>query len=155
MKTVTSIIAAALVFSSCNNNSIVKGYDKNWLDSIAKSSDTSYTKPYFRTDFVTATYYINNHDSTVCQVMKDSFQTVRQIILTQKGIRKYYQRFFKNGRPEATFSLDQNGQVHGPVINYYEKGTIESQGNYLHGVKTGIWESFDSSGKRISTEKFD
>ncbi len=126
-----------------------------WLDSVIKHSDSSYTKPYFRTDFVTATYYINKKDSTVCQVMKDSAQTIRQIILMKKDIRTFFAPYFDNGQLQSAVSLDEAGHYHGTLTNYYRNGNIENTGNYVHGLRNGAFKNYDSTGHLVSTETYD
>jgi hypothetical protein len=35
----------------------------------------------------------------------------------------------------------------GKFVYYYQNGKIESQGEYINGAKSGLWERFDESGK--------
>ena len=97
---------------SCEQNDNVKKLDKAWLDSIIKHSDSTYTKPYYRTDFVTATYYLNKNDSTVCQLMKDSAGNIRQVIIAKKDTRIFFGSYYKNGQLQADLPLDEFGQYH-------------------------------------------
>jgi hypothetical protein len=145
----------ALVIACKDKSSKAKPTGNAWLDSVINSSDTAYKKSYFRKDFVTAWYYVNRKDSTVCQVMKDSSETIRQVIVTKKDTRKYYARYYANGQLEAELPLDETGQYHGTVTNFFENGKIESKGNYTHGLKTGEWKNYDPAGKLISTDSFD
>ncbi|NOU37767.1 MAG: hypothetical protein HOO89_03585 [Ferruginibacter sp.] len=66
-----AVSAVLILFFACNNqnenNNVLNKYvDMSWLDSIVKNSDTSYSKNYKRTDFVSANYYIAYKDSTTC-----------------------------------------------------------------------------------------
>jgi hypothetical protein len=156
MKIIFSLTAVVLFICSCTQqNSRLKKVDTAWLDSIIKHSDSTYTKPYFRTDFVTATYYVNKKDSTVCQVMKDSAQTIRQVIVVKKDIRTFFAPYFDNGQLQADVALDQAGRYHGTLTNYYRNGNIENTGNYTHGLKSGAFKNYDSTGHLISTETYD
>jgi antitoxin component YwqK of YwqJK toxin-antitoxin module len=148
------IVPAVFIFSCTQQNSGSKKLDKAWLDSIIKNSDSSYVKPYYRTDFVTATYYLNKNDSTVCQVMKDSAGIIRQIIIAKKDVRTFFAQYYKNGQVQAALTLDEFGQYHGAATYYYETGRVQSSGDFLHGSRTGEWKNFNEKGQLISTDKF-
>ena len=148
-------IALSIFIFSCNqpgrhSNTL----NKAWLDSIIKSSDSSYVKPYYRSDFVTAWYYINKKDSTLCQLMKDSTGIIRQIIVTKKDIRTYFASYYANGRLQVKLLMDEFGQYHGSATYYYKDGSIQSNGAYLHGLKTGQWKNFDTKNKLVSTDNY-
>ncbi len=129
--------------------------DTAWLNSIIKNSDSSYTKPYFRTDFVTASYYFTKKDSSLCQVMKDSAGKVRQISIAQKNIRTFYGQYYANGQLQAWLPFDAAGQYHGDAEFYFENGIIQSSGTYTHGFKTGKWTNYNEKGKAVSADEFD
>ena len=149
----TLLIAAAFGCKLKNNNARL--LPNIFIDSIAKHSDSSYEKPYYRTDFVTATYYLNKKDSTLCQVMKDSAGLVRQVIITKKDIRTFFGSYYKNGRAQAELPLDEFGQYHGTGKFFYEDGSLQSSGTYTHGFKTGEWKVYDEKGKITATDSYD
>lgn len=156
MKIFIPLFGLILLCPGCaQQNSNSKKLDKTWLDSIAKNSDSSYVKPYYRTDFVTAVYYVNKKDSTVCQVMKDSAGIIRQIVMAKKDVRTFFGSYYKNGRLQADLPLDEFGQYHGTGTFYFEDGSVQSSGNFNHGLKTGPWKIFDEKGKLIATDEFD
>ena len=130
-KLIVYIFIITITAYSCSqqkNNSSpgAKTIDRNWLYSIIKASDSSYTKPYKRTDFVTAVYYINKKDSSVCQVMKDSADSIRQIIITKKDSRTFFAQYYANGNLQADLPLDDFGQYHCTGTFYYENGKMQS-----------------------------
>lgn len=150
-----------MLFFSCSQqdaNVVVKAkktIDHRWLDSVIKQhSDSTYTKPYKRTDFVTAAWYINKKDSSVCQLMRDSADTVRQVIIAKKGIRTFFAQYYENGQIQADLPLDEFGQYHGAAVYYYKDGTVENSGAYIHGLKNGQWENFDVNGKLVSADEY-
>ena len=143
------------IFSCTQQNRNAKILSTSLIDSIIKNSDSSYEKPYYRTDFVTAAYYINKKDSTVCQLMKDSAGIIRQIIIAKKDVRIFFASYYKNGQLQANLPLDEFGQYHGTGNFYYEDGSLQSSGNYLHGFKTGAWKVYDEKGKETATDYFD
>ena len=143
------------IFSCTQQNRNAKILSTSLIDSIIKNSDSSYEKPYYRTDFVTAAYYINKKDSTVCQLMKDSAGIIRQIIIVKKDVRIFFASYYKNGQLQANLPLDEFGQYHGTGNFYYEDGSLQSSGNYLHGFKTGAWKVYDEKGKETATDNFD
>lgn len=127
----------------------------SFIDSVIKHSDSSYEKPYYRTDFVTATYYLNKKDSTLCQLMKDSAGKIRQIIISKNNTRTFFGSYYKNGQLQADLPLDSFGQYHGVGKFYYEDGSLQSTGNYTHGFKTGEWKVYDEKGKVTATDSYD
>ena len=156
MKIFIAFFATPILFLSCTqHNSNSKKIDRAWLDSIIKNSDSSYIKPYYRTDFVTAFYYLNKKDSTVCQVMKDSAGIIRQIVIAKKDVRTFFGSYYKNGQLQAHLPLDEFGQYHGTGIFYYDDGSLQSSGGFTHGFKTGHWKIFDEKGKLTATDEFD
>lgn len=156
MKLFFSIIVLVLFAFGCKQqNNHLRKIDKNWLDAVIKSSDSSYEKLYYRSDFVTAGYYINSKDSSVCQVMKDSAGSIRQIIMVKRNIRTYYAQYYPNGQLIAELPLDEYGQYHGNATYYFMNDEIQSMGEYIHGIKTGKWRNYTENGKLLSIEDFD
>lgn len=153
-------VIIVIIFCACNNagdNKMlpVKTANKHWVDSIIAISDSSYSKPYKRTDFVTAYYYVNKKDSSICQVMKDSAGVIRQIILSKQNARKYFASFYSNGQIEADLPLDEYGQFNGTAVYYFFNGKIQSTGKYVHGFKNGKWDNFNETGEKLPTEEYD
>lgn len=152
------ITASVLLISSCNqkqSNANDKILATPFIDSVIKKSDSSYEKNYYRTDFVTAQYYIIKKDSTTCQLMKDSAGLIRQIIVVKNNQRIFFGSYYANGQLQADLPLDSFGQYHGTGKFYYEDGSLQSTGNYLHGFKTGAWKVYDKKGKETNTDNFD
>lgn len=157
MKTTVLLVFVLLIIAGCKQPGITHAakLDSRWLDSIIKNSDTSYTKPYLRTDFVTAAYYFSKKDSSLCQVMKDSAGRVRQISVTVKNIRRFYGQYYTNGQLQAWLPFDTNGLYNGEATLYYEDGRIQSSGTYSHGIKKGQWKNYDAKGVLTGVEAFD
>lgn len=160
MKFIATLISISVILLNCKQrdnaaNSISERLDTAWLAGIIKNSDSSYTKSYYRTDFVTASYYINKKDSTLCQVMRDSLERVRQIITTKNDIRTFYAQYYTNGHIQAVLPLDKVGKYHGNATVFYQDGTIKSEGKYEHGLYNGEWKNYDETGKLITKEEYD
>lgn len=156
MRTLLPLTAFTFFFLSCKQQSgNAKILASHFIDSVIKHSDSSYEKPYFRTDFVTAVYHVNTKDSTVCQLMKDSSGNIRQVIIAKKDIRIFFGLYYKNGQLQADLPLDSFGQYHGTGKFFYEDGSLQSSGNYTHGFKTGDWKVYDEKGKQTTTDSFD
>lgn len=132
--------------SNFKNSITLKKIDMVWLDSIINRSDSSYTKNYNRTDFVTAQYFISTYDSTLLQIMKDSAQQIRKVILTENNIVKHRAQYYANGQLMAAIKFNDKGQLTKYAITYFENGSIASQGNYLGGLKVGNWKEYDTNG---------
>ncbi|MFM6924556.1 MAG: toxin-antitoxin system YwqK family antitoxin [Ferruginibacter sp.] len=143
------------VFGCSQKSGNAKILASHFIDSVIKNSDSSYEKPYFRTDFVTASYYVNKKDSTVCQLMKDSSGNIRQVIIAKKGIRLFFGLYYTNGQLQADLPLDAFGQYHGTGKFFYEDGKLQSTGNYTHGFKTGDWKVYDKKGTVTATDSYD
>ncbi len=149
------LATATLIFSCSIPKKHSTKLDKDWLNSIIEKSDSSYSKPYYRTDFVTATYYINKKDSSVCQIMKDSASLIRQIMITKNEIRTFFGQYYSNGQLQAELPLDNFGHYHGSATYFTKTGTILNKGNYTNGFKSGKWDNYDENGKPISQEEYD
>lgn len=128
--------------------------DHQWLDSVKKSCDSVYTRKYGTTKFAIAEYFINKKDGIVCQVMKDSLDAVRQIIISKKSRRSFFAEYYSNGQLMAQLPLDSFGQYHGRSIYYYEEGVIESEGEYSNGLKKGAWKNYPKNGKGFTINEY-
>ncbi len=149
-------VISVLFITGCKQQNVNdKILANSFIDSIIKKSDSSYQKAYYRSDFVTAQYYLNKKDSTVCQLMKDSAGLIRQIIIARKDTRIFYGSYYKNGQLQADLPLDAFGQYHGTGKFYHEDGSLQSTGNYNHGFKAGAWKVYDRKGKEKATDNFD
>lgn len=145
------------VFFSCtpkNRAETFKTFDRSFLDSIKAKSDTSFTKHYRNTDFVTAEYFINKKDSIVCQLMKDSTGQIRQILVAAKKRRVFGAEYYKNGQLVAFRPLSPDGKYNGAATYYYESGIIKSKGYYEDGFHVGRWNNYSAEGNLISTELY-
>jgi antitoxin component YwqK of YwqJK toxin-antitoxin module len=125
-----------------------------WLDSIKKSADTIFEKKYGTLKFAKAVYYVNSSKAITCQLMKDSSDTIRQIIVTQNNKRNFFATYYANGQLMAELPLNSYGQYQGPSKYYYENGYVESEGEYQDGLKTGTWKNFDQNGNLVSKSKY-
>ncbi len=151
----TIIILLVFACSSCNDDKgSVKKLDTGWLDSIMSKADSSYSKPYHRTDFVTAHYFLNRKDSTLCQLMKDSAGRTRQVIVTAKNVRSFFGQYYANGQLQAQLPLDNFGQYHGDAVYYYADGQQQRYGKYDHGLQVSEWKYFDEGGKLVEKQEF-
>ncbi len=157
----TLLFTILIIITGCKNQSsntqvaAKNTIDSQWLDSIIKKSDSIYSKPYGRTDFVTAFFYFNKKDSSVCQVMKDSASNIRQVIIAKNDIRTFFAQYYPNGQLMAKLPLDKYGQYYGECSYFFEDGTIESSGSYEHGLKKRDWKKYDDKGNLIVTEQYD
>ncbi|HMU45517.1 MAG TPA: hypothetical protein PKC72_04065 [Chitinophagaceae bacterium] len=129
--------------------------NNSWLEKIIRNSDSTHTKPYFRREFVTASYYINKKDSTLCQVMRDSSEKVRQVIITKNDIRTFFSQYYPNGQAVFINHLKEDGKFEGDAVNYYLNGKVKSKGEYHDGLYSGVWEYYDENGRLIRKEEYD
>lgn len=153
------LVIGSICLKSCaSKNDVHKEVikvDARLIDSIKNNSDTSYTKTYRSEEFATAEYFISQKTNTICQVMKDVNNNPRQIIITQKDIRKYFAEYYVNGQLKAKLFLDSSGKFNGPGKYYYENGIVKSEGNFNHGLFAGTWKNYDDKGKNISVDTYD
>ena len=149
------VLLTAIGCSEQNSKQKSNTLNHSWLDSIIKKSDSSYTRPYKRTDFVTSVFYINKDDSTILQIMKDSADSIRQIIIAKNDIRTFFAQYYANGNLQADLPVDEYGQHHGKAVFYYDDGNLQSSGIFNHGLKTGEWKVYDKKGKITATDTYD
>lgn len=145
-----------VVLLSCRqSNAVSRKADMKWIDSILKASDTSYSKKYRNNEFVQADYYINRKENRLLQLMRDSADRIRQVIVVEHEIRKYVAAYYPNGQLMADTRLDSLGKFDGPSTVYHENGRVKSEGKYQHGFFVGEWKNYDQSGKYLSTDQYD
>jgi antitoxin component YwqK of YwqJK toxin-antitoxin module len=128
--------------------------NKPWLDSIIGKSDSSYSKHYRNSDFVTAEYFVNRKDSIVCQVMKDSMGNIRQILVAKKSRKLFGAEYYKNGQLVASLPIDAKGKYNGTATYYYENGVVKITGSYVEGFRAGKWRNYQSDGILVSTDTY-
>jgi antitoxin component YwqK of YwqJK toxin-antitoxin module len=153
------IITGCVLLFSCSSKKdalpTIASVNSIWLDSIRQSADTFYVKKYGTLKFAKAEYYLDRKNAIICQVMKDTSDTIRQIIITKNNKRNFFAEYYANGQLMAQLPLDSFGQYHGPSKYYYENGVVESEGNYEHGLKKGLWKNNDKEGKPTVTNEYD
>ncbi len=159
MKIITYFILCICVYGCSQKKDlelqIIKP-DAHWLDSIKKASDTSWVKDYRNNEFVKAEYYLSKKDSVLTQVMKDSFDHVRQVIAVRdKQTRLFFAQYYANGQLMAKFQFDTMGRYTGMSTSYYQTGVIKSNGEYKNGFHWGKWKNYDEQGNYISTDEYD
>lgn len=154
------MLAACLVWAAgCDQSKNTGPFHDNklnnsWLKSIISKSDSTYTRPYYRSDFVTASYYINKKDSTLTQVMRDSSERVRQVIVETKGVRSFSAQFYPTGYAIAMTGFNTQGQFHGGATFLYPDGRVKSKGQYANGFHSGVWETYNPEGKLVLKEEY-
>ncbi|MET0392642.1 MAG: hypothetical protein ABW019_05855, partial [Chitinophagaceae bacterium] len=131
-----------------------KKLNNAWLKNIINSSDSAYSRPYYRSDFVTASYYINKKDSTLAQVMRDSAERVRQVIVEKNGVRSFSAQFYPTGYAITIAGLNPQGQFHGQATFLYADGRVKSKGQYENGFYSGVWETYSPEGKLVLREEY-
>jgi len=117
--------------------------------------DTTYSKRYRNKEFAVAEYYINRKDTTVCQLMKDSANRIRQILIAKRDRKIFTAEYFSNGQLKATLPLDKDGRLNGEGAFYFESGCVRSKGSFRHGFYFGEWKNFDQNWKNVSTDQYD
>ena len=158
MKWMIKFLVAIFLFGCASKKEVAPlaiRVNYNWLDSVKRMSDSTYVKKYGTDKFANATYYKNNKEAVVCQVMKDLSDTIRQIIVTKNGKRNFIAEYYSNGQLVANLPLDSFGQYHGQSIYYYQNGFVESEGSYEHGFKKGIWKNYTIEGKLSEKNEYD
>jgi Uncharacterized protein conserved in bacteria len=151
------LFSLMFVILSCTQKQRVetfKTFDSSFLDSVRAKSDTCFTKHYRNTDFVTAEYFVNRKDSTVCQLMKDSAGHIRQILVAAKKRKIFGAEYYRNGQLVALLPFSANGKLDGASTYYYESGIIKSKGSYQDGFRVGRWNNYSAGGNLISTELY-
>jgi antitoxin component YwqK of YwqJK toxin-antitoxin module len=146
-----------LFFLSCNikNKCERTTVDNTMLDSVKRKTDTSYTRRYRNQEFAMAEYYINKKDTTVCQVMKDTADQIRQIIIAKKDKKVFTAEYYSNGQLKAHLSFDSDGKLNGEGQFYFQSGCLKSKGLFRNGLYYSRWENYDQNEKHISTDEYD
>jgi antitoxin component YwqK of YwqJK toxin-antitoxin module len=150
-------LLVVLFFVGCKVKNTCPGIsvDNGMLDSVKKKMDTSYSKPYRSQEFATTEYYINKKDTTVCQLMRDTANQIRQVLIAKKEKRIFTAEYYSNGQLKASWSLDNEGRLNGAATLYFETGCIKSKGVFHNGLYYGVWENYDQNGTFLSTDQYD
>lgn len=153
----TGCVIIAFAVFSCKEKPVCEKItvDKARMDSAKEKSDTNYIKRYRSQEFVSAEYYINHKDTTVCQIIKDSAGQVRQVIMAKKNTRFFTAEYYPNGQLKADLPLDKEGKYDGTGIFYYENGCVKSTGAFHHGFYAGEWKNYTDKQKLSSTDQYD
>lgn len=152
------LFIAIVFYTACNNHNANThpklALDAKMIDSIRQHSDSIYEKPYKRSDWVTAEYFVSKKDSTITQIMKDSFGVVRQIIIEKGKRRVYVTQFYTNGQQQYKVKLDAYGQFDGDAEEYNLNGSLKRTGIYKSGLHIGPWKNYDENGVYSFTQQY-
>jgi hypothetical protein len=127
---------------------------KEWLDSLHKASDTTFSKRYGGTEFYTTEYNVNRKAGILTQIMLDSTGNITQIIAMKERKRILFGEYYRNGQMKSRLLLDTTGQFNGLAKYYYEDGRIRKEGSYKSGLFSGSWNNYDKNGFLTSIEKY-
>jgi hypothetical protein len=130
-------------------------FNPSILDSVKKKSDTSYSRRYRTEEFAVADYFINRKDSTVCQIMKDTAEIIRQVIMSKNDRRFFTAEYYDNGQLKAKLPFDENGKFDGAAEYYFENGCVMRSGSFIHGFFQGEWRTYDERGNLVSIDRYD
>lgn len=79
---------------------------------------------------------------------KDCFESILTGITKYNLGKKVYKKsYFNNGQLLLESFFDEDGKEHGEYTFYSANGTVEIQGQYLHGKKDGLWKEFYYTGE--------
>ena len=70
--------------------------------------------------------------------------------MKNNNLKKLKTDIFWKGIPERAYSKKNGKIMHGHYINYYEDGSINSIGTWMHGKKEGAWQYFYENGLLFS-----
>ncbi|MBL0128044.1 MAG: hypothetical protein IPP83_11445 [Flavobacteriales bacterium] len=64
-----------------------------------------------------------------------------------------YLEFYETGAPKYKWNYDDQGKLHGHLVDYYPEGRIKEEGDFLHGKKIGdfIYYRKDGSVRKTKT----
>lgn len=63
----------------------------------------------------------------------------------------HYKAYFMSGelKMDGWYKDLEMNEAEGPFVFYYQSGQAESQGEYLEGVKFGLWQRFTENGEEL------
>ncbi|HMM11343.1 MAG TPA: toxin-antitoxin system YwqK family antitoxin [Bacteroidales bacterium] len=98
--------------------------------------------------------YADNVQHGISRTFYPNAEQVAEITNWREG-KKHgpWQKFFPDGSlmAEGSFSDDQPD---GPVVFYHPNGKVHIRGAYFHGLKVGLWETYDEDGILINKEEY-
>jgi antitoxin component YwqK of YwqJK toxin-antitoxin module len=156
IRLVTAFVS--LLFLSCNqketsNIEVIK-FDNKIIDTLTKTSDTTYSTFIGRYDFYTEDVYANKKDSLVTKILKDSLGNVVGINKSKKGIVILAAEYYTNGQLKGKTQF-KPGIIDGPATYYYPNGRVRSIGQWHNYRQVGIWKNYEETGELKETIYYD
>jgi antitoxin component YwqK of YwqJK toxin-antitoxin module len=139
-----------LLFFSCNQKEtsgieVIK-FDIKIIDTLTKTSDTTYSTFIGRHDFYTEDVYAIKKDSLVTKILKDSLGNVVGINKSKNGVVIFAAEYYPNGQLKGKTQF-KPGVIDGPVTYYYPDGRVKSIGQWHNYRQVGIWKNYQETGE--------
>jgi antitoxin component YwqK of YwqJK toxin-antitoxin module len=82
-------------------------------------------------------------------------ETFKNGILNGKNVIYYVsEEASDNSKRVSAVNYYVNGKLNGESVQYFENGSVKEKGTYTLDKKTGIWERYHASGKKMMLERF-
>jgi antitoxin component YwqK of YwqJK toxin-antitoxin module len=152
------LLCFIIILFSCKQREIsaieIMKFDDRLIDTLKKTSDTTYSNFIGRHDFYTADFYVIKKDSVITKILKDSVGNVVGLNRSKNGIVFFAAEYYPNGQiiGKTQFKL---GTVDGPATYYYSDGRIKSKGQWHDYAQVGIWKDYKENGELQATIYYD
>jgi antitoxin component YwqK of YwqJK toxin-antitoxin module len=129
-------------------------FDNKLIDTLKKTSDTTYSTFIGRHDFYTADFYVINKDSFITKIFKDSLGNVVGLNKSKNGVTIFAAEYYSNGQLIGKTQF-KPGTIDGPATYYYSDGRIKSKGQWHDYAQVGIWKHYKENGELRATIYYD
>lgn len=129
-------------------------FDNKIIQELNAKSDTLYSKVVENYEIHSIDYYLNNQDSVVTKIFKDSSDNVIAITKSKKDELLYAAEYYPNGQLRGKLPPEKNGKLEGHGRYYFEDGRVWKEGEFKNGLSFGEWKIYNKDGQLILIEDY-
>lgn len=150
---ITTLYVVACQSKVQNNTSIVevKKLDFELVKRIMENKDSIFIERRNSGDFRVIEHYFVD-DTLENKIMRDSNGHITAIVMQCNGKNIFAEEYYPNGQSMGTVYYSKPGIIDGPVKYFHPNGRIRTIGAYKNGQESGLWCSYDSTGKLLTIE---
>jgi hypothetical protein len=156
--TIIGVLITTLYIVACQSkvqkntsNVEVKKLDLELVKRITENMDSLYIERKSTGDFRVIEHYFAN-DTLENKIMRDSNGHITAIVMQCKGQNIFAEEYYPNGQSMGLVNYRKPGTIDGPVKYFHPNGRIRTIGAYKNGRESGIWHTYDSTGKLLTSD---
>ena len=145
------IIACQSKVQKNASNVEVKKLDSELVKRMTENMDSLYIERRSTGDFRIIEHYFVD-DTLENKIMRDSNGRITALVMQCNGQNVFAEEYYPNGQSMGTINYSKPGKIDGPVKYFHPNGRIRTSGAYTNGRESGLWHTYDSTGKLLSSD---